>query len=82
MTHLIEPIGIVQIVEDYIRSELGSCEKYENRTPLDYSGTYSLHELAATIYAAGFHDGARSASERERQASRRLEQAATTKEDE
>jgi len=39
--------------------------KYTNRTPLDESGVWSLHQLAAEIYAAGFDEGSRTAERRE-----------------
>ena len=59
--HHIEPRTIVDLVEDYIRRELAEVEKYSNRTPLDDSGIYSLHRLAAAIYAEGFQAGEQAA---------------------
>lgn len=45
---------VVQMVEEYVYKELSDAEKYENRSPLDESGIWSLHALAAEIYAAAF----------------------------
>lgn len=59
--HHIEPREIVDLVEDYVRRELADVEKYSNRTPLDDSGIYSLHRLAAAIYADGFQAGEQAA---------------------
>lgn len=58
--------AVVQQVEEYIYSELSDAAKYENRTPLDESGIWSLHALAARIYQLGFDDGERIESERAR----------------
>lgn len=51
--------AVAQLVEEYVSSELSDKAKYDNRTPLDESGIWSLHTLAATIYALAFNDGAR-----------------------
>lgn len=53
-------------VEQYINSELSDAVKFDNREPLDESGAYSLHALAARIYAAGWEDGERAQAERDR----------------
>ena len=53
----IEPAEIVQLVEDFVEREHHDNTKYDNRTPLDDSGVFSLHRLAAEVYAAGYHDG-------------------------
>jgi hypothetical protein len=70
---------VVQMVEEYIRSELSDAEKYDNRTPLDESGIWSLHALSARIYARGFDDGERVEAERGRQARHRELAAAKSK---
>lgn len=53
----IEPQQVIQLVEDYVRKELDSAERYENSTPLDSSGVWSLHQLARDVYALGVKDG-------------------------
>lgn len=58
--------AVVQAVEDYVYKELSDREKYDNRTPLDESGIWSLHRVAARIYAMGFAKGERIEAERNR----------------
>lgn len=53
----IEPREVVDQVEAYVDSALDSAKKYTNSQPLDESGIFSLHRLAAQIYALGFRDG-------------------------
>ena len=60
------PEKVVQDVEQYIYDELASASKYANRTPLDESGIWSLHRLAARIYQLGFDAGERIEAERGR----------------
>jgi len=62
----VEPEEIVNLVETFVNDEHEDDLKYENRTPLDESGVWSLHQLAAEIYAAGFHAGTRTAEARDR----------------
>lgn len=64
--HLPEPPKVAMEVEEYVRSELNDHERFSNREPLDDSGVYSLHILAARIYAMGQEDGERVAGERHR----------------
>ena len=71
-----EPAHVVAMVEDYVRTELHDAEQYTNRAPLDESGIWSLHAMAAEIYAAGWRDGERAAEERERQIRSRERDAA------
>jgi hypothetical protein len=52
-----EPRAIAEMVEEYATSEVRDAQKYTNRTPLDDSGVWSLHDLAARIYAMGHEDG-------------------------
>lgn len=61
----IEPSDVVAAVEGYVARELSDAVQYENRAPLDESGIYSLHSLAADVYARGFADGAHAAHTRE-----------------
>ena len=61
-----EPSHVVAMVEDYVRAELHSAEQYTNRSPLDESGIWDLHAMAARIYATGWRDGEASAEERSR----------------
>lgn len=56
---IVEPKAIADLVEYFVNDEHGNAEKYINRTPLDESGVWSLHQLAAKIYAAGFEEGTR-----------------------
>lgn len=60
----VEPFAVAQMVETYVDSELRDAAKYTNREPLDDSGVYGLHDLAARIYALGFisSPGSRSGS--------------------
>lgn len=62
----IEPQAVVAAVEDYVTTELNDAARYENRQPLDESGVYSLHVLAARVYALGWDDAERAVVERER----------------
>ena len=66
MSARIEPQAVVQMVEDYVTSELASREKFDNRDPLDHSGVWSLHALAAAIYVKGYEDGEQAQAERDR----------------
>lgn len=63
--HRIEPQEVIDLVEDYVMSELSNAEKYSNRKPLDESGIFDLHRLAAEIYAAGWKAGDFAAATRE-----------------
>lgn len=65
------PEQVVQAIEGYIRKELADAKQYENRVPLDESGIWTLHRLAASIYAKGFHHGCCVEAERQRNAARR-----------
>lgn len=60
----IEPTYIVDLVEAYVHKELTDSGEYSNRRPLDESGVFSLHRLAAEIYAGGYQDGERSEARR------------------
>lgn len=60
MTVLPTPSNIPQMVDQYVLDELEQEQKYSNRSPLDESGIFSLHQLAARIYQCGYEDGARS----------------------
>jgi hypothetical protein len=53
----VEPFAIARLVESYVDDETRSAAKYTNRSPLDDSGVYSLHVIAARIFALGFHEG-------------------------
>ena len=61
----VEPMVVVDLVEQYLSKELHDAEKYDNRELLDESGIYSLHALAAEIYSRGFQDGTNTALRRE-----------------
>lgn len=53
----VEPQAIADLVEDFVNDEHEDDRKYTNRAPLDSSGVWTLHQLAAEIYAIGFNDG-------------------------
>jgi hypothetical protein len=53
----IEPREVIDLVERYVSAELRAAKDYENRTPLDSSGVWSLHQLARDIYEQGVKDG-------------------------
>lgn len=55
---------VVNLVDDYVRTETGQAQKYDNRSPFDESGIFSLHLLAATIFAKGYELGQLSAEAR------------------
>jgi hypothetical protein len=56
------PRRIPEMVNEHLYSMLANIEKYDNVTAYDESQRYSLHRLAAQIYAAGWSDGHLSAS--------------------
>lgn len=60
------PPGLVVEVEMFVDEQLNDAAKYDNREPLDESGVFSLHMLAARLYAAGWADGERAQSEKDR----------------
>lgn len=64
----IEPVNVSKLVEEYVREELFDAEKYDNRTPLDESGIWSLHRLAGEIFALGYAVGAEVAEDQGRYA--------------
>lgn len=55
--HRIVTPDVVDMVDLYVEGELSDAAKYSNSTPLDESGIWSLHRLAAEIYARGFAAG-------------------------
>jgi hypothetical protein len=62
----IEPREVAEAVERYVDAELADARKYDNRTPLDDSGVWSLHRLAASVFALGFEAGEQVAEVRAR----------------
>lgn len=67
----IEPPEVIAEVEQYVHRELADAESYSNRTPLDESGIWSLHALAAEVYAMGWKAGETAAMEKERRIAQR-----------
>ena len=67
----VEPKAIAELVETFINDEHEDARKYSNRTLLDSSSAWTLHQLAADIYAAGFEEGMRTSEARERGARER-----------
>lgn len=68
---------MVDAVEAYVREELRDAAKYDNSTPLDESGVWSLHALAAHIYALGFEAGERAEDRKSRARAERAESKRT-----
>lgn len=58
------PNDLISAVDLYAEKELSDADKYTNREPLDDSGIWSLHQLAAQIYARGWSDGERAEATR------------------
>jgi len=54
---IVEPAEVALLVERYVDDALEKAAKYENSAPLDNSGVWDLHRLAAEIYAGGFGAG-------------------------
>ena len=61
----VEPKAVADLVEAFINDEHEDARKYSNRTLLDSSSAWTLHQLAADIYAAGFEEGLRTSEARE-----------------
>ena len=61
----VEPKAVADLVEAFINDEHEDARKYSNRTLLDSLSAWTLHQLAADIYAAGFEEGLRTAEARE-----------------
>ena len=57
MSRPIEPQSVIQLIESFVDRTLNDAAKYESSKPLDESNVYSLHDVAAEIYALGYHDG-------------------------
>lgn len=55
--HIVVPREVAELVERYVDKALTSAQKYANSSPLDESGVYELHRLAAQILAVGFDLG-------------------------
>lgn len=72
----IEPFEVMLAVENWVEGELMDSRKYTNREPLDGSGVYSLHDLAATIYAMGWKQGHLAGSDAQHRQARREREAA------
>jgi hypothetical protein len=53
------PSRVIELVNQYVHRERSDAERFTNREPFDNSGVWSLHELARSIYAAGWSDGYR-----------------------
>lgn len=52
-----EPRPVADKVDAFIRHERATAQTATNRTPLDASGAYDLHRLAADVHAMGWTDG-------------------------
>lgn len=58
------PQAVAQEVDLWIDKQIEDAINFVNSEPLDESGAWSLHALAARIYAAGFSDGERVTDQR------------------
>lgn len=58
----VETGEVAELVEDFVDRELAGALRYENKSLLDGSGVFDLHQMAAKVYAAGYRDGHRAAS--------------------
>lgn len=65
------PRDITESVEEYVDAEIRDWLRYENRTPFDESGCWSLHRLAAKVYAQGWTAGVFAGQEEIRRSLRR-----------
>lgn len=65
MSARILPPSLIDDVDSFVRRQLSDAAKFDNSDVLDESGVWSLHKLAAEIYAAGWADGEQ--AERRRQ---------------
>jgi len=72
----IAPRDVIDDVDRWIGEEISQAERYDNRELLDSSGCWSLHALAALIYARGWTDGERAESARSESQRRRERDAA------
>ncbi len=72
------PVALIREVEAYVTDQHDLARKYDNTEVLDSSGVYSLHVLAARIYAAGWDDGERAADEKTRAQRMRARDQETT----
>ncbi len=53
----IEPLHVVDAIEQYVDRELRDVRTYENRELLDPAGISGLHQLGTKLYEDGFADG-------------------------
>ena len=60
----VEPPRVVMLVENYVDRELDDAARFENRSPFDASGVWSLHAVAAEIYALGWQDSEHTSNDR------------------
>lgn len=77
----IEPPEVVAEVEAFVSKTLHDAEAFDNSEPLDESNIWSLHAMAADIYAMGWKAGEAAAAEKAHRANRReRDRAASTEE--
>jgi len=72
----VEPSEIADLIESYVNDTHDKASRFDNSTPLDESGIWTLHRLAADIYALGFLAGSRAEDTRWRGVVRRERDAA------
>lgn len=73
-----EPVEVAELVERFVTNEHDGAQRF--RSPLDDSGVYDLHTIAARIYAMGHEDGLRLANARRRGARDRADRTETVEE--
>ncbi|MEJ7648679.1 MAG: hypothetical protein WKF57_06560 [Nakamurella sp.] len=66
MTARILPAQQIEEVDRVIDGLIRDAARYDNSELLDESQCWSLHKLAAELYAAGFEDGQRAEATRVR----------------
>lgn len=52
-----EPANVAQQVDSWVSDQFRNARKWENSELLDDNGTFTLHRLAASIYAQGHAAG-------------------------
>lgn len=73
--HYVLPAQAVQDVEMWVDGCLDRSAKYDNAELLDENDVFTLHRLAAALYARGWQDGAMAERERNNGTRRRARSA-------
>lgn len=51
------PRDLIEDVDRWVVKRLSDAAKYDNTEPLDENGVFTLHRLAASIYASAYAEG-------------------------